>query len=258
MKIASDFRRDAREALRGKWVMAVLVGLVATLLGGTTFGGGPELKLNIDSSGIAPSVQIAGQTVYSFGRGLGPGVKAFLVGGAVYLTVIVVVLAALYFVLGSVVRVGYARYNLGLMDHETPAFDTLFTYFPHWKTTAISQLLRTLYKFLWSLLFVIPGIVASYSYAMTDYILAENPELSAGEAIARSKEMMEGNRWRLFCLNISFIGWMLLAALTFGIGDLFLQPYREAAVASFYWEVSGTARAETPEMPDAQSTQEPF
>ena len=70
-------------------------------------------------------------------------------------------------------------------------------------------------------------------------ILAEHPELTAGEAIAQSKAMMAGNRWRLFCLQFSFIGWDILCALTLGIGNLALRPYRHAAEAAFYRELCG-------------------
>ena len=88
---------------------------------------------------------------------------------------------------------------------------------------------------------IITGIIAGYSYAMTSYILAENPELTASEAIERSKQMMSGNRWRLFCVQISFIGWEILSALlTFGIGGLWITPYKQAATAAFYREISGT------------------
>ena len=122
----------------------------------------------------------------------------------------------------------------------------MFGFFHHWKTTATASLLRGLYVLLWSLLFIIPGIIAGYSYAMTEYILAEHPEMTAGEAIARSKEMMGGNRFRLFCLQLSFIGWDLLCALTLGIGHLWLTPYKQAATAAFYREVSGTERVVIP------------
>jgi len=162
MKVAEDFRSIARVALSGKWKIAVLVGLVATLLGAVE-GMGPEVRVNIDAGNVSASFEYAG-----------------------------------------------------------------------------AKFLRTIYVLLWSLLFVIPGIIASFSYAMTDYILAENPEMSASEAISRSKEMMEGNRFRLFCLEFSFIGWSILCAFTLGIGNLWLTPYRQAATAAFYREVSGT------------------
>ena len=92
--------------------------------------------------------------------------------------------------------------------------------------------------FLWMLLFIIPGIVAAYRYAMTSFILAENPELTAGEAINCSKELMDGNKWRLFCLNFSFIGWIILCGFTLGIGYLWLTPYEQAANAAFYRDIT--------------------
>ena len=92
--------------------------------------------------------------------------------------------------------------------------------------------------FLWTLLFIIPGIIKAYSYAMVPYILAENPNLSTKEALDLSKKMMYGNKGRLFCLQISFIGWMILCALTLGIGYIFLAPYQKASEAYFYKDIS--------------------
>ena len=110
--------------------------------------------------------------------------------------------------------------------------------------TGLANFLRGLYTFLWMLLLVIPGIIAAFNYAMVPYVLAENPELTASEALARSKALMRGNRWRLFCLGFSFIGWGLLAGLTLGIGNLFLVPYQQAATAAFYRDISTTVNAE--------------
>ena len=132
--------------------------------------------------------------------------------------------------------------------------------------------LTGLYIALWSLLFIIPGIIKSFSYAMAPYILAEHPEMTASEAITESRHMMDGNKWRLFCLDFSFIGWSLLCSLPVFVmvfaltgkilssggnivnvllwviplniplsaGFLFLRPYEEAAWAAFYRDVSGT------------------
>ena len=241
MRLAEDFRRIARNALTNKWLIAVAVGLVASILGGVG-SSGPEFKVNIDGSNISMNFNMAGQTIYSTGTngGINSEIGAFILASLPIIIIAALFMAVIYFVLGSFVGVGYAKFNLNLVDKKNAAFETLFEYFSHWKTTTITRLLRALYVFLWSLLFIIPGIVAGFSYAMTDYILAENPELTADEAITQSKEMMNGNRFRLFCLQFSFIGWDILATLAFGIGHLWLTPYKQAAYAAFYREVSGT------------------
>ena len=239
MKIAEDFRSIARNALTNKWLIAVLVGLVAVLLGGLA-SEGPQVKINIDASNADVSFSFAGQNIFSTGGGLNSDIAAFIAGAFFFFIIIALVMGVIYFILGSFVGVGYAKFNLNLVDKKETAFETLFEYFSYWRTTAVMRLLRGLYVFLWSLLFIIPGIVAGFSYAMTDYIMAENPELTASEAIEQSKAMMMGNRFRLFCLQFSFIGWDILATLAFGIGHLWLTPYKQAAYAAFYREVSGT------------------
>ena len=245
MKIAEDFRRIARNALTNKWIIAVAVGLIASILGGIG-SSGPEFKVNIDGSNISMNFNMAGQTISSTGTngGINSEIGAFILASLPIIIIAALFMAVVYFVLGSFVGVGYAKFNLNLVDKKNSAFENLFEYFSHWKTTTITRLLRALYTFLWSLLFIIPGIVAGFSYAMTDYILAENPELTADEAIAQSKTMMYGNRFRLFCLQFSFIGWDILATLAFGIGHLWLTPYKQAAYAAFYREVSGTEYSE--------------
>lgn len=243
MKIAEDFRRIAREVLTGKWLIAVAVGLVASILGA---GGdnGPEFKINIDGSNADLSFNFAGQDIFSTGGGIDSDIGAFIAGSIGIIVIAAIFMAIIYFVLGSFTGVGYAKFNLNLADRKIASFENLFEYFSYWKTTTIARLLRTIYVLLWSLLFFIPGIVASLSYAMTDYILAENPELTATQAIEQSKLMMYGNRFRLFCLQLSFIGWDILATLAFGIGHLWLTPYKQASYAAFYREVSGTEHYE--------------
>lgn len=237
MRLAADFRQEAREALRGKWPMAILIGLVAMLLGGSEKGGA-EIKFNYDTSaGFSTTFNFAGQKIYSTGCGIDPKWSGLLIGGAIYLIVIALILAAVYFILGSAVGVGYAEYNLRLINQAEGGFDTLFAYLPDWKTTALTRLYKSLYVLVGTLLLVVPGIIMGYTYAMTDYILAEHPDMEPGEVMKVSKAMMEGNRWRLFCLQFSFAGWILLCMLTFGIGSLVLRPYQEAARAAFYREI---------------------
>lgn len=241
MKFAADFRLIARNALNGRWKIAVITCLIASLLGAVS-ANGPELNVDFSDSGTNVNVEFAGQVVYGTSSGFHSALNGFLIGGAIYILLIALVMAVVFFILGSIVGVGYSRFNLDLIDRQKePEIGTLFNYFSHWKTAAAAGALQALIVFLWSLLLIVPGIIAGYSYAMTQYILAENPELSASEALGKSKEMMAGNRWRLFCLQFSFIGWDILAALTFGIGNLWLNPYKQAATAAFYREVYSDA-----------------
>lgn len=95
-------------------------------------------------------------------------------------------------------------------------------------------LLKNLFIMLWSFLFIIPGIVKSYSYAMADYIKYDHPEYDANTCITESRAMMDGHKWRLFCLDFSFVGWMIVGSLVCGIGALWVTPYMCAARANFY------------------------
>lgn len=103
-----------------------------------------------------------------------------------------------------------------------------------------TMFLKDVFIFLWTLLFIIPGIIKSYSYRMVPYILAQEPELSGREVIDRSREMMDGNKWKAFVLDLSFILWGLLSAITLGIvGIFYVNPYIEATNAELYYALKG-------------------
>ena len=221
---SSQFRAAARKALSGKWMIAVIAGLIATLLGGAS-SSGVEFEVNFENGSAHATAQV-GMLDFE----ISPALFAFLS----YALISILIMALVLYVLGSVISLGYARFNLTLIDGGSPEIGDLFTYFPWFKTAFCARFLVGLYSFLWSLLLVIPGIYASYGYAMTSYILAENPDLTAREAISRSKQLMDGHWLDLFILQLSFIGWAILSALTLGIGSLWLNPYTEAATAAFY------------------------
>jgi uncharacterized membrane protein len=228
MKTSSNLKAIALQALRGKWGIAVLAGIIAAFLGGITSESGGSLNLEKSD----------GETI---GMLINNGEYAEIFMIVLFIVAIVALaLAVVFLILGSVVELGYAHFNLNLVDGREAGLGDLFSYFKYTGRAIGARLLRSLYIALWTLLLVIPGIVKSYSYAMTPYILAENPDMTAAEAITRSKEMMYGHRWNLFCLEISFIGWRLLCLLTLGIGNLWLRPYMQASGAAFYREVSQT------------------
>ena len=98
-------------------------------------------------------------------------------------------------------------------------------------------LMHSLFIFLWSLLFFIPGIVKAYSYALVFYIKAENPEMDWRQCFDESENMMKGNKWRLYKLHLSFIGWIILSIFTLGIGALWVNAYMQTSNAVFYEEI---------------------
>ena len=99
------------------------------------------------------------------------------------------------------------------------------------------SILVALFTMLWTLLLIVPGIVKSYSYRMTAYIMHDNPDIPVSECIRKSQQMMSGHKWKLFCLDLSFIGWILLGIITFGIAMLWVTPYMATASAHFYVEL---------------------
>lgn len=135
---------------------------------------------------------------------------------------------------GLPVAYGIAIVMFGVFKGKDVDFGVLFEGFQDYSRIFVTKLLQGIYTALWSLLLVIPGIIKFYSYAMTDYILKEDPEMKNNAAIEKSMAMMENNKMKLFLLDLSFIGWALLCILTFGIGFLFLQPYMQVSHAAFY------------------------
>lgn len=107
----------------------------------------------------------------------------------------------------------------------------------HWWNITIVMFLRNIYNALWYLT-IIGGVIKTYEYRMIPYILAENPKIKRKEAFAISKQMMKGNKWKTFILDISFFGWYFLSVLTFGIlGILYVNPYNSATMAELYYEL---------------------
>ena len=149
-------------------------------------------------------------------------------GAASYIPVVGSILVALP------MMYGYSIVMLSVMRGGEMNIGGLFDGFNDFGRIVGTKLLQAIYTFLWMLLLVIPGIIKSYSYAMTDFILKDEPLLANNAAIEKSMAMMDGNKMKLFLLDLSFIGWAILCLFTFGIGFLFLQPYVQSAHAAFY------------------------
>ena len=140
-------------------------------------------------------------------------------------------------ILAGPMFLGITIFSLSLARNQDARIEQIFNGFYNFGKALGAYLLMLVFILLWSVLLVIPGIIAALSYSMTFYIIADDPSVGAMEAIDKSKIMMAGYKWKYFCLMLRFLGWALLCILTLGIGFLWLMPYMQVSVAKFYDDV---------------------
>lgn len=227
MWTCSLLKANAKQALGGRYWRGFWVCLVLSLVGGGGYTGSLNLSFRSDET-TEESVRYALNQIPS----------AVLTASVIALVLIVlvsIVLAICWSLfLASPLRVGCCRYFMESRQGRTP-FTSLFSIFrtPYLNVVKV-QFLTGLKIVLGCLLLLIPGIYWAYCYVLVPYLLAENPYLTTTRAMELSKEIMYGEKWHYFVLELSFIGWNLLCVLTFGIGSFFLAPYKEATFAEFY------------------------
>jgi hypothetical protein len=175
--------------------------------------------------------------------GIGESIT-FLVVALVVATIILILVAAYAALVANPVRIGFARYFLSAREVKTPVSELFSGFRRNYANSILVMFMRDLYVFLWYFLFIIPGIIKSYSYFMVPYLLAENPDMDYHRALELSSEMMVGHKMECFVLQLSFIGWYLLSAFTANIlGILYVNPYETATLAEFYVAVRSEAFA---------------
>lgn len=210
-----EFKQAAKNDLNGKWGVAIAAALLAMLV---------------------PSV------IISFPEGILSGMSSVLTEygefeTAAVLSLVGMVFTAVFsiFVLGPI-SIGYYAFTLKLSRGDVVTATLPYRVFTKgvYGRFTLAFFMMNLFIFLWSLLLVIPGIVKSYSYYMMAYILTDHPEMGWKEAIAESKRMMNGYKWKLFVLHLSFLGWIILSCFTFGILLIYVIPYMQQAEANFY------------------------
>lgn len=229
-------KEKAKAQLREYYWLAFIVGLAQTLL--ATGGSGLtnfRAVFNLDEG---------------FSYGFATVAIPFLMAGSVVSILIMIFV-------GYPVQVGAKRFFCRAPYGERHAED-LFHYFKNGLYTPVvkTMFVTQLYIFLWSLLFVIPGIVKGLEYSMVPYILSDTPELSHQDAQEYSRKMTYGYKWEIFVMQLSFIGWYFLGALACGVGMFFVTPYEEASFAQLYFVLR--ERFFQNGQPQVQSTKEPW
>lgn len=227
----AQLKQNAKDVLRNNYWMAFLVSLVAGILygsgGGASGSGGVHVNV---SNGTIHHTTIEPET-------------------ATVLMLAVFVVAALAFLLGLAysffvsgpIQVGKNRYYLESREVKS-SFGKLFYAFSHnYLSGAAAMFVTNLFIGLWSLLFIVPGIIKGLAWSQVPYLLAENPGMSGARARELSARMTDGHKWNIFVLQLSFLGWLLLGSLACGVGALFVSPYVEATFAELYTTLRGNA-----------------
>lgn len=215
-----DLKVKAKPAFKANYWVSVLAGLILTIFTAAASSSGRNAESSSDdfsTSGIA---------------------AVFVLAVVLGILAIVLIIEIVKIIVGNALIVGAQKVFIeNATNDEKTKFGTIGFVFSngHWKNVAITMFLRDLFIALWTLLLVIPGIIKSYEYRMVSLLLAENPELGYKEALQKSKEMMDGHKWNAFVLDLSFIGWFILSALTLNVvGWFYAYPYYYQTNANLY------------------------
>ena len=166
---------------------------------------------------------------------LGPAFAVILVIAGIASIVLFALGFALQALIFNPLELGCKRFFRKNLDEPANISNVAYAFDHNYKNIVKVMFLRSIYTFLWTLLFIIPGIVKSYEYRLIPYILSENPDMEATEAFALSKQLMTGNKWKAFVYDLSFLGWQILSAFTCGIlGIFYVDPYKYSSDAALY------------------------
>lgn len=232
----SEIKQRGKAAFKLNYWKSVLVSIILGIFTATTTTVSYN-KSSGDTQGLQEAFNQLQQTINSLSPGEKVAVAAGVAGG---LTLIMVISLLFRIFVTNPIEVGcYAFFKDNAK--EPPAdLGSIGLGFRNYLHTFITLFLRDLFLVLWTLLFIIPGLIKSYSYRMVPYIIVDHPELSPTQTIDLSKRMMDGHKWHAFCYDLSFIGWFILTILTLGIlGIFWVNPYKDNADAALYLAIKG-------------------
>lgn len=221
MWLRKDLKMRAKEAVSRNYWKTVLISAFFTLIvsGGSLF----TFKFDEADDFIENIFYMYPLTIF-----LGALFGLFIIAAFIVLIIFIV----------NPFEVGVSKFRVNALRGNGNISDVGHGYDVNYKRNVETIFFMKLFIFLWSLLFVVPGIVKLYEYSMIPYIIAEDPNISRKDAFIKSKKMMSGNKWRAFVLTLSFIPWYILGALTFGAVTLFyVLPYHHLTSAALYDEL---------------------
>jgi len=218
-----ELKTKAKRFLKQNYITAFFVSLILMFV--TSSG----------SSNNNSKYSVSSDQVFQGGNFDPSGLWAWVPAISLIFIVIMIVVILLKVFIGYVLEVGGRNYYLRGTEREVTFREVGFGFnSDYYFNIVLTMFIKGIYNLLWFLLLIIPGIVKMYAYSMVPYILADNPNIDSGRAIELSMDMTNGQKWDMFVLDLSFLGWYILGLLLFGIGTWFVNPYVDATKAQLY------------------------
>ena len=241
----NELKNNAKKGLKINYWKSVLVGVVSTVVAGGTVAGisycmKPQFINTFNFTVNGQTTSITSGNVSDFMHALTtnqalPVLLATLAALFTFVLFVAIITHVIRAFLIAPLEVGCDKFFKKNINEEAELGELGCAYKNNYLTTVGTLLLRDIKIALWSLLLVVPGIVKAYEYRMVPYILAENPNMSSSEVFKLSKEMMTGNKWNTFVMDLSFLLWNILGAFTFGLLNVFyVNPYQKMTEAGIY------------------------
>ncbi len=226
----AELKARAKTVLKISYWKAFLVSLAIAFTGGSSGGGKFNFNYNTGSGGATRSPGISNNLGTQWSELL-PYIALF----SVFFFVVILLALAFRVLLGYPLEVGGRRFFVRAAQDDVDLNNLGFAFEkPKYLNIVKAMLWRGFINFLWLLLLIIPGIVKAYAYSLVPYILADNPNIGSERALELSTQMTDGQKFAMFVLDLSFIGWYLLGTLALLIGQLFVMPYENATKAELY------------------------
>ena len=227
-----ELKEKAKIRLKANYWKAVLVGMLTVLIGGASSAASGFSS----GAGSAESSKEAGSTIMQgFPQIPAAGIIAIVFGVVIFALIAIAIALAIQALIFNPLEIGRNRFFYIDLEQNAEVKEVCYAFDRGYKNSVKVMFFRDLYTILWMLLLIIPGIVKSYEYRMIPYILSENPNMDMKEVFAMSRQMMTGNKWRAFVLDLSFILWDIAGVCTLGIlSILYVEPYRRLTDAGLY------------------------
>lgn len=261
-----ELKERAKEALKRNYWKIVLVSLIGMLIGGGLgssgiSGGGSDIH-DMASDNVKEHFtehendDVDWEGAEAVLDDIQMDIRPQDIVAVAFTVIVVLIVAAIVLAIGialdvlllNPVQVGINRFMVKSLDDTARIAEVGYTIDHNYKNGVKVMFFKDLYVVLWSLLFIVPGIYKAYQYRMVPYILGENPDMTYQEVLQRSKDMMDGQKWDAFVLDLSFILWHMLGGITCGLAEIFyVAPYVNLTDAALY------SRLSRKDLADAQS-----